>query len=264
MKPKNGSVYLYAITTLKAVPELSMLPGITDTSGTAGVLQTMAESSVAAVFSHFNGEKVRPERKNLAAHQNVLRSLMKAKADFLPAAFGVVAPSRDELTELLRSNQQTLKHDLQRVAGKIEMGLKVEWDVPNIFEFFVFRNPELAQLRNRLMTKPGGCTHEEKIEIGQTFEAILNETRERHLATVKRVISACAADLQADPPRDEKMVMNLACLIRHEHEKKFEEAVFKAAALFDDNYSLDYNGPWPPYHFVRASLGEPQTKVLSA
>jgi hypothetical protein len=53
------------------------------------------------------------------------------------------------------------------------------------------------------------------------------------------------------------MVINLACLIGRSQQKEFEQAVFHAASLFDDNYAFDYTGPWPPFHFVRVSLGQP-------
>ena len=30
----------------------------------------------------------------------------------------------------------------------------------------------------------------------------------------------------------------------------FEEGVFEAAKLFDNNYTFDFNGPWAPHNFV--------------
>ena len=54
--------------------------------------------------------------------------------------------------------------------------------------------------------------------------------------------------------RNEREVLNLACLIGRNGEAKFEEGVIKAAGLFDDNYSFDYKGPWAPHNFVELDL----------
>jgi hypothetical protein len=35
---------------------------------------------------------------------------------------------------------------------------------------------------------------------------------------------------------------------------RFEEGVFEAAKLFDNNYTFDYNGPWAPHNFVELDL----------
>jgi len=34
-------------------------------------------------------------------------------------------------------NRRAFEEQLERVTGKVEMGLRVAWDVPNIFEYFV-------------------------------------------------------------------------------------------------------------------------------
>ena len=44
--------------------------------------------------------------------------------------------------------------------------------------------------------------------------------------------------------------MDLACLVAREGQHRFEQGVFDAAKQFDDNYSFDYSGPWPPYNFA--------------
>ncbi|MGD0089823.1 MAG: GvpL/GvpF family gas vesicle protein [Planctomycetota bacterium] len=251
------SSYLYAITAPHSRLELSVLPGVADAGGREAAPCWISDGHLAAVASAFEGRRVRPERRNLAAHQGVLRALMDMRIPFLPVAFGVVVPSRQDLLELLAANRETILRDLERLSGKVEMGLKAAWDVPNIFEFLVFRNPELARLRDQLLKKPGGGTREEKIALGQAFEALLSEEREQHAATVMAALSACTVEFKNDPPRDEKMIVNLSCLIQRNREKAFEEAVLRAASCFDDNYAFDYSGPWPPYHFVTASLAEP-------
>ena len=263
MKQAAESTYLYAVTAPHLPLDMTALPGILDGAGLSGVPQCISDGPLGAVVSLYDGKKVRPERKNLAAHQGVLRALMGRGIPFLPVAFGVVVPSAQDLLALLRANQEAFVRDLKRLSGKVEMGLKVLWDVPNIFEFFVFQNPELAKFRDQVLEIPEGVSREEKIALGQAFEMLLRETRTQHEETVRRELGTCVLEFQADPPRGEKMILNLSCLIERKQEKAFEQAVLRAASCFDDNYAFDYSGPWPPYHFVSVSLPEPAMSELA-
>jgi hypothetical protein len=48
--------------------------------------------------------------------------------------------------------------------------------------------------------------------------------------------------------------MNLACLAWRDARKGFEQGVFDTAKHFDNLYSFDFNGPWPPHDFVEVDL----------
>ena len=254
--------FLYAITGAGHKLPLASLPAVATGDSTPCPPRIISNGLLAAVASPFKGERVRPERRNLSAHHAVLRRLTDAGVDFLPAAFGMLASSRPAIIEMLRANREPLLADLRRLSGKVEMGLKVVWDVPNIFEFMASRCQELVQLRDRLLRKSGAPTRDDKIELGRTFELLLNEARERHVATVTGALGDCLRDFKVNAPRDEKSVMNLACLVPRGDEKPFEQGVFRAAKLFDDNYAFDYNGPWPPFNFVTASLAVPETRAV--
>jgi hypothetical protein len=257
MGPSAGS-YLYALTVRGvSVDFVGLTPVSASTASAPAGPELVPAGDLVFVVSPFEGGEIRPERRNLAAHQGVLKRLMDAEVAFLPVSFGVVAPSNDDLAKLVRPNHDELLLEITRLAGKVEMGVKVSWDVPNIFQFFVFRNPDLGEMRDRVMSKPAGPSQEEKIALGKAFEAILLQTRERHSATVMGVLGPCVQEFKLDPPKDEKQVMNLSCLVDRTSRADFEKAVFEAAGLFDNNYAFDYNGPFPPYHFVRLSLGSP-------
>ena len=262
MIAQSTSAYLYAITAPDLAPDLSGLPAIADETGPRAV-EYISDGPFGMVLSSFLGRRIRPERKNLAAHQAVLRALMSQRVCFLPVAFGVIVPSRGELLELLHAHQAGIAADLEKLSTRVEMGLRVTWDVPNIFEFFVARNPELAHLRDRVLKRPGGVLRSEMIAVGQKFEALLNAAREQALETLKRALLRCVMDFRADPARGEKMIVNLACLIERDQEKAFEQAVLSAASSFDDHYAFDYNGPWPPFHFVSVSLPDPVQAAFS-
>jgi len=242
-----GKSYLYAI--IGAVEPLSFPALGID----GGDVYTIVEGHVAAVISGGIRSKIRPQRSNLAAHQAVLRSLMTLTTP-LPTAFGTVADDPTAIRRILARHQKPIAEQLRRVAGKVEMGLRVAWDVPNIFEYFVNTHSELRVARDRVVGPRHGASHDEKIEIGRLFERLLNEDRQNHLQRVERLLKHACFEIKQNVCRREEEIMNLACLVGRDREKQFEACVFEAAQLFDNNFSFDYSGPWAPHNFVELDL----------
>jgi len=205
------------------------------------------------VVSGVSGPKIRPERRHLARHQEVLKQLL-AHTTPLPMSFGILADDPEAIHKILRRNQRIFLEQLQHVAGKVEMGLRVKWDVPNIFEYFVNTQSELRSARDRLLGGNRQPTQEEKIELGRMFDRLLGQERESHTEQVQRILSHTCSEVKAGKCRDEREVMNVACLVRREAQEGFGKAVFQAAQMFDNNFAFDYNGPWAPHNFVEVTL----------
>jgi hypothetical protein len=213
----------------------------------------ISDGSVAAIVSDVPNKKIRPERLHLAAHQEVLRRLMEEITP-LPMTFGIIADGPEAIQRILIRNQQVLVDQLHRVSGKAEMGLRVTWDVPNIFEYFVHTHQDLRTARDHFFATQREPTQEDKIELGRMFDRILNEDRESHTERVEEILSTYCFEIKRNRCRNEREVMNLASLIAREDQGKFEAAIFKAAGLFDNNFAFDYNGPWAPHNFVDIDL----------
>jgi len=246
--------YLYAI-----VPRDGALPeqpaedhGRDGLNGRA--VYCIAHGRIAAVVSDVPESKFRPERRHLAAHHHVLKSLMDEGRAVLPVSFGVVAEDSRALRKVLSLNEDAFRDELEQVKGKVEMGLRVVWDVPNVFQYIVDIHPELRGLRDRLFQGGREPTQDERITLGRRFEQLLEEDRAAHTESVREVLEKVCFEIRDSEPRDESEVVNLACLIGRDGQDAFEEAVLEAAKLFDDNYAFDYNGPWPPYDFVDVEL----------
>ena len=209
--------------------------------------------ALAAVVSDVPDERLRPERRHLAAHQQVLKAIMKQLTP-LPMSFGHIADGPEAIRDILRRNQDAFLDQLRRVDGKVEMGLRVAWSVPSIFEYFVAVHPRLRMLRDELFRGGREPSQDDKIELGRQFDLALNEDRMACTAKVIDVLTPCCFETATSPPRDEREVMNLACLVGRDAEADFERGVFEAAKLFDDNFAFDYSGPWPPYTFVSGDV----------
>jgi hypothetical protein len=244
----EGGKYIYAIVA-------AGLPHAIEAAGVGGCpLSLIVEGRVAAGVSDVGSGRIRPERRNLGAHQNVLKALMSLSSVPLPMSFGNVGESPEAVRRMLARNQAAILDQLQRVSGKAEMGLRVRWDVPNIFEYFVEAHAGLRALRDRIVGSGHMASHDEKIELGAMFDRTLNQERTRLTDEVRRFLSPVCSELKGNKCKDEYEVMNLACLVRRERQEDFSHAVFEAAKLFDNRYSFDFGGPWAPHNFVNLDL----------
>ncbi|MEK7405185.1 MAG: GvpL/GvpF family gas vesicle protein [Acidobacteriota bacterium] len=216
---------------------------------------------IAAIVSDHPVEKLSLLRRNIEPHHRIIRELSK-QTTVIPATFGHITESEAEIVELLRENHGAIREELARLAGKAEMGLKLLWDVDNIFDYFVGQDRELRMRRDRVFGK-SRVAMGEKLELGAFFERRIKQERERLSAQIVEALRPVACEVRENPATDEKMVLNAAFLIERAREKEFEEALLRAAALFDSNFALDYSGPWPPYNFVRLSLKVPALEAVA-
>ncbi|MGA2616726.1 MAG: GvpL/GvpF family gas vesicle protein [Thermoguttaceae bacterium] len=243
--PSQTGWYLYGITVAGAVDGMAGLSG--------AAVEAIVEGGLAAVVSPLGAERIRPNRANLAAHHRVLRDLARQRP-VLPVVFGTVTGSDEDLRRLLRRNREALAASLDRLREKVEMGLKVYWDLPNVFDYFVATHQELEGMRNRLFRPGRTPTIEEKVELGERFAGLLQQARRRHTERVIKALGPYCVEVRTIDPGEERLIMKLACLVHGRQQTWWEEGVRQAALLFDDHYRFDLNGPWPPYNFADVDL----------
>jgi hypothetical protein len=240
--------YLYAVIPASEARPYGLL-GIE-----AAPVYAIRNGRMAAVVSDFAQDRIRPERRHLAAQQGVLRGLLSQTGAMLPMAFGIIADGPGAIQKILTHNQAAFLKQLRRVAGMVEMGLRVSWDVPNIFEYFVNTHPDLRAARDRFLGSHRSPSQEDKIELGRLFAHLLSQDREAYTGQVEEILSGYCREIKRNQCRHESEVMSLACLVPRDGQDRFEAGVFAAAKLFDNNFAFDYNGPWAPHHFVELNL----------
>ena len=215
---------------------------------------TIGQDDVTYVTSDIGLDEIRPERKYLIRHREVLSKLVEQEDVVLPMRFGSIANSAEEIGRVISRNHDALTGELQRLAGKIEMGLRVNWTVPNIFEYMVTLHPELREMRDRLFRAGAKPAQSDMIELGREFERVQNQDRETHTALVEQLMRPHCVEVRRAPVHNEKEVMNLAFLIEKSRRDEYETAVREAAERFDDNFFFEYSGPWAPSTFAEMNL----------
>ncbi|MFH1923649.1 MAG: GvpL/GvpF family gas vesicle protein [Planctomycetota bacterium] len=240
-------LYLYGITTAEgALP--AQTPGVA-----GGSVERVVEGPVAAIVTRVSVSKIRPERSNLAAHNQILRDLADCQP-VLPVAFGTIVDSENGLRRTIRRNRGPLIDRLRLLQGKVEMILKVYWDTPNIFEYFVATHKELKRMRDRLFGRGHKPTRSQSIELGEVFASLIQQARERHTDRVTKALSHYCADIHTIDSGEEKLIVKLACLVEKDRVMRWEEGVEKVARLFDNNYCFKYGNPSAPYNFADVDL----------
>lgn len=239
--------YLYAITT-PGTPVPESIEGIN-----GAPVYTVEHQGIAAVVSDIEPKPLRPQRKNLAAHQNVLRSLV-GTGDVLPISFGIVADTQDHADRLLTEHGPEFAEQLEQIKGCVEMGLRLSWDVENVFDYAVSRDSELAQLRAQLTKLGTAAPHDLKMAAGRSFEGFLNAERAHAAQIVMDHIDPAIVDSVENTLRTEASLVDVACLVERTKTEEFENAIAAVAEAFDDNHAFEINGPWAPHNFVRLEL----------
>ena len=238
--------YLYGFTD-RQFQETAGLRGL------AGApVRAISYRDVSAIISRHPVQPLRPSRSNLEPHHRIVRHISGA-ATLVPAAFGHISETDAELLAILRDNYDEIRQELQRLDGKCEMTVKLSWSVDNIFLYFVRRDRELREMRDRAF-RGREASLAEKLEIGGRFEALVKRDRDRCANLLADALAPLAHEMSSAPPRQEKSICELAFLVGRPALAGFETAVRGAAALFDQDFTIEYSGPWPPYTFVHLRL----------
>lgn len=238
--------YLYGFTRQPFEPA-------PDLRGLAGApVRVLTFCDVAAVVSRHPVRPLMPLRSNLEPHHRIVRRI-SSEAPLLPAAFGHITQNDREIIDVLRENYDDIRGELERLNQKCEMGVKLSWNVDNIFEFFVRQHRELRELRDRVF-KGREPSMAERLKVGEKFETTLNRERERLSAIVLAAVQPMACDVVKAKPRDDRLVCKAEVLIARHDVEKFENALRQVASRLEGHFNLEYTGPWPPYSFVRIRL----------
>jgi len=201
----------------------------------------------ALVSDYPRVDSIKLLRKNLAPYHQVVRKASKLFTT-IPARFGQIARDSGEVNITLRKNYQMIRRELARLEGKVEMGLKANWDVEDVFDYFIRRDEKLRARRNQLMN--GGKIHRQKdlIDFGRHFQERMNQAREQITKTILAALPP--AEVRIENIHDDSMITNATLLIRKGLRKQLEDAIDDLGMLMGDEYSLNLDGPWPPFSFV--------------
>ncbi|MDH6438721.1 hypothetical protein M2158_007262 [Streptomyces sp. SAI-144] len=248
------STYVYGITAAShpALPE-----GLGGVGDPALPVRVLTEGDLAAIVSD-SPEGLRPKRRDLLAHQNVL-SEAGAGGCILPMRFGSVAPDDGTVTGVLAERQEHYKERLRTLDGKVEYNVKATHDEEAVLHRVMSDNPEIRAV-TEANRKAGGGSYDERLRLGEMVVAAVKAREAEDAGEVQRALEP-VADAISVGPESSGWLANVSFLVERDAAASFLETVDQ---LRKDHPHLDLrvNGPLPPYSFVDPGPAEPAgTKV---
>ncbi|OEV10293.1 GvpL/GvpF family gas vesicle protein [Streptomyces nanshensis] len=236
------STYVYAVT---AADHPQRLDGLGAVGDPAAELRTAGDGTLSAVVSDAP-EQLRAKRRDLAAHQAVLEKLM-ADGPTLPMRFGLVGPDDESVAAALEQNREAYLRRLSELDGRLEYNLKAGREEEDLLREIVSGSEEIRRLREVTLEHPEA--HEEKVRLGELISGEVQargEAEGREL--LERLAGAAEQHTVAEPTGPH--FLSASFLVRREDAAAFSQAVHEEAERHGDAYSLNLNGPLPPYSFV--------------
>lgn len=251
-------IYLYGLLDSengKTVPE-----GV---SGVTGDVETAFLPQGHLIYGRHDGVEIPAKRRNLLAHARVLETF-QTLGTVLPMRFGMIAASIEEAASLIAEQSDTIREQMTRLNGLVELGLRVSFDRDTALAHQLERYPELARERTRLQasTRHGHFDHAE-------FGRKLGEALDRHRTdTQRKLLSALkphVRDLVLRAPEHDSQVLAADILISASAQEDFAEKVmaFANECGFGGGSEafIKIVGPVPAYNFVRLSLAAPSEQA---
>ncbi|MEU6664964.1 GvpL/GvpF family gas vesicle protein [Streptomyces sp. NPDC046727] len=250
------STYVYGITARShpALPE-----GMDGVGEPPRPVRVLTAGALAALVSDAP-EDLRPKRRDLLAHQNVLAEA-GAGGCVLPMRFGGVSPDDDTVTAVLTERADYYEERLRELDGKVEYNVKATHVEDAVLHLVMAENADIRALAeaNR---QAGGGGYDDRIRLGEMVAAAVKAQEAEDAAEVQRLLQPAAAAVSVGP-ESTGWLLNVSFLVARESAEDFLAAAERARAEHA-HLDLRVNGPLPPYSFVEPGPAEPAGSTAGA
>jgi hypothetical protein len=167
-------------------------------------------------------------------------------------SFGTVFRTEDDIRAFLRGACDALYEVLQKMEGKIEFGLKVNWDKDAIIR--ELENEEIRRLKDDISASRGTSTYFSRMQLGRVVESALQAKADSYVTEIYQGLRSAAVASRSNKPIGDRMIMNAAFLVDRGKTRAFDEQISEIARKYENKLSFLCTGPWPPYNFVNIRL----------
>jgi len=242
--------HLYAVAERPAGAGSGRWPALGP--GLRGAAVEMVEwNDLAAAASPVDpGWEAEPGPPELEEHARVVMDLFRHGICLLPFRFGVTAPSRFQVAQLLELNQRELRHQLQRLRGTVEAAVVGFW--------------EPAAVRAELLRALPARHPRAAAQYGALAEAVVQRWRERYTPLAAQAVERLAREVRVQRVLGVRMLFNLAVWLAGEQQAQLEEVVGRLRSAWRGRVRLRLTAPLPPFTFCEMALRSPTLPELPA
>lgn len=248
-------IYLYGLaeTTADQVAQaIDGLPGLQAPPEVAAIDGT----DWVVVFSAQDEEDILPKRRLMLTHTRVLENMLTT-GPVLPARFGMVAESREDVGSLITQAAPRIRQEFNRIRGTVEVSVRISFPRLSAIRAVLAEDPMLQAERDRLAQR-GPDAHFEIAAFGEKLADRLDRRRGAAQTVLLKAALPHVADHVLQAPEADNEVLRAAFLVPVEQQPQLEAALQDEAAAItfapDAEPTIQIVGPAPAYNFVRFSL----------
>jgi hypothetical protein len=184
----------------------------------------------------------------LVRHQQVIEKVM-ATHTILPLRLGTCAESDEHVRRILASGYETIQDALQKARDIVEIDVTACLGDFGSFLRQISQLPQVMQLKQSFLHKPGGVTVEDQMKIGMLVKQHADKEKQQMSKQIDDTLAPIAEEFKAHDLMDDKMILNSAFLIRKDRQEDFYRQVEALNTQSDDQLDFRCVGPLPPYSF---------------
>jgi hypothetical protein len=253
-------LYVYAVTRDSVTPEVDGVDG-TRRFG------TVTSDRIAAVFTAVNAEAFSQEAIDARAgdlewlgaigyrHQDVVSDLMKRTA-IVPLRAFTLFSSEEAVRAYLHEHADMLAKVLERLDGKQEWTLRVEFDPARWSESLTSRVVSLRDLQNEIAAAPPGKAFLLRKKLDDEKKRASHTAEQEVVAEIEQLVLEklrCETVAETRERRDGAFPQ-LNVLIDRDEEATLQELHAEMTERYEaEGVTLGLTGPWPPYTFANVS-----------
>ncbi|HWR11671.1 MAG TPA: GvpL/GvpF family gas vesicle protein [Rectinemataceae bacterium] len=190
------------------------------------------------------------------AHSDVVDAAWERSGTVLPLAFDTIIRPGDGLEgdmrvmQWLTSEEHRFRGMLERLRGKVELGVQVIWDQHLVGQSIGQSDAEIRTLRAEMASKPKGMAYFYKQKIEKALRQAIETKAEEDCRSCFRQVSALFPELRSNTLKklpDRLMIVNLSVLVPRE---RVSELGALLASFQAEGVEVRFTGPWPPYSFM--------------
>jgi hypothetical protein len=247
-EPTVTGTYVYCVMpTPTAAKEPTALGAAIDAPKPVRIV---SENGFAAIVSDALRAEYDPSRKNVGAHERVVREAFE-RGDTLPMRFGTVARDDGAVQTFLREKHEELEKSFEQLHGRAELALKVFWDRDSMLGELLTEDEKIRGLREALAAQPEGEAYDLRIELGRSTTEAMERKRQAEADRIVERLRPKAIEVDVHRLLSDTMVLNASFLVDRTAVAALDEDVSELGAQQRGRLTFKFVGPLPPYSFVK-------------
>jgi hypothetical protein len=189
----------------------------------------------------------------LLTHQQVIEKIMDSYT-IIPMRLGTYAFNIKEVEEILLKGYAVFKDVFKKINNKIEIDVVATWSDLSLIINDIGEREEVKELKENLMSKPGGVSVEDQIKIGSLIKNILDKEKEKLAMEIEPALRKCSIYSRWYDLMDDRMIFNVAFLIEKDKKAEFEKRLDELDEQYYKKINFRCVGPLPTYSFYTAEV----------